>query len=144
MRKLTAIVAASALLTACGGDDSPTPRPGAALTYLRTGGVAATPQRLVVEADGASSLATGVPGSRRRSRFTLSAEQSAELQELARKAELPALSAEPQGPVTCADCYLYRVTYAGVRVERAEPDLPAALAGLVSALQDVVAAHGGG
>jgi hypothetical protein len=151
MRLLTTAVIGAALLTpvaGCGGDDG-SPAPGqpdtiaSAIAYQRGGGFAASPLELTLGADGRARLTTGIPDDRRRTQFTLSEDESSELQELARAADLPALAEEEHGPTGCADCYSYSVKYDGALVERDETEVSGAFGALVARLGEIADEHGG-
>ena len=129
------IVVAIVLLAGCGGDrDGTTDESGPLVAYARSGGIAATPERLTIERDGSATVVAGVEGE--RSSFELSeselAELSAELE--AADFELP----EDPGPGVCADCFVYEVVYGELEISYDDLDTPSAsLSALVAHLGEI-------
>ncbi len=145
MRALNAalgLIASAALLagSGCGDDDPPeTPSdPGAPLVvYERGGGIAGVAERLEVSDDGTATLTVGSVDEQ-HTEFRLS---DAELERLT--AELEAAEFEAvgtDGPNSCADCFIDRITYAGeaTTIMPEVDDVPESVGTLLTELRGLV------
>jgi hypothetical protein len=138
MRTAIAILIAAAALAAGCGDDEPAeppePEPSAPLVvYERAGGIAFTPQRLVIAHDGSASVSVEGPGGIGAD-FELSA---GELDELRAALEDATLEGEQDEP-TCADCYLYEIEYGGETTSFDQTMVPADTEPLIALLGEIV------
>jgi hypothetical protein len=130
---------AAALAAGCGDDratapTAPTTTQAAEplVVYERTGGLAFTAQRLVVEEDGSATVTVEGPGEI-GAEFQLS---EAELDEL--RALLDAASFETSEPSACADCYVYAVQSGGESTTFDQTSVPSSTAPLVEFLSKIV------
>ena len=140
MRAALAILLGSAVIGAgCGDEADQTettpPDDGPLVTYDRSGGLAYSAQRLVVEGDGAASLV--VEGYERVKPTELELSQ-AELDELRAALEEATLESDP-GPVTCSDCYSYSIEYGGEQASFDQTAIPPATEPAIGLLEQIVA-----
>lgn len=103
------------------------------------GGVANIPIELTIARDGSATLVSEFDGALER--FELSPDELAELREQLDAADLDAVELPPDPP-TCADCFLYEVTYDGVTASYDDAgDPPDSVAEAVAHLERLAAAH---
>ena len=133
------IVVAIVLLAGCGGDrEGTTDESRPLVVYARSGGVAANPERLTIERDGAATVVAGVDG--QRSSFELSESELAELSAELEAADFGAL--EDPGPSACADCFFYEVVYGDLEISYDDLDTPpASVSTLVAHLGQIAGRH---
>ena len=131
------VLAAAALIAGCGDEDSSgrttTSQSGGPLVvYERSGGIAFTAQRMVVQEDGSATVKVQGPGE-------IGAEfevPDAELEELrGLLAEATFESPEPSG---CADCYAYVLEHDGESASFDQANMSAGMEPLVSLLSEIV------
>jgi hypothetical protein len=141
MKALFALFALSAAAVApgCGDGDSTTaPETGDLVVYARTGGFASSPQRLTIAADGSATVEAGVPPG--RTTFTLGHDDLAALRAELDRADFDAVDGD--SPTSCADCYVFRITYGGrtIGYDESQP-VPDSVATVVAHLDRLTAEH---
>jgi hypothetical protein len=143
MGLLATALICTAIGTGCGGPPAAQaePRPAShfAIAFERSGGLKPTVETLVVR-PGLRAYATGPKGSRQGSAyFRMPARTAEELRRELAKARFTHLRSNADG--TCADCYLYSITYHGHTVLDLESRLPRSLMEVVDTLEAEVIAH---
>jgi hypothetical protein len=135
-----AAFAASAGATVAGAASSELPPAREfALTYERSGGLAASTELLRVAPRGfAVAESSGTRAGEGRVRFRLGGRRIRSLQRGLRAADLGSISTPKGG---CADCYIYSLTYGGTSIELAETEVPARLQAVIDEIEAVIAAH---
>ena len=103
------------------------------MTYERSGGVAYTAQRMVVEEDGSATVDVEGPGTI-GSEFELSGTELDKLRALLKAATLES-QPEPSG---CADCYVYTIDYGGESATFDQVSYPPGTEPLVAFLSEIV------
>jgi hypothetical protein len=147
MRKVALIALAGALVLVAGcgeGDSAETtttaaPTDGPLVTYSREGGVASMPVELTIETDGSATLTSEYDG--QAEDFTL---DGAELDRLTGELEAADLDGfgGPAEPSSCADCFLYTVTYGETTVSYDDTASPSdEIVALVGHLDELAMAH---
>jgi hypothetical protein len=114
-----------------------------AISYERSGGLAAMPQKLVVRPGRHAVLTTRgpAPDGLKTSRFRVAAKRIADLRGALRRADFDSIDTPAPAPGACADCYLYALRYQGHEVSFSEVDAPERLRGVLDRLEALVAAH---
>lgn len=110
-----------------------------AISYERSGGLAAMPEKLTVK-PGRDVMVTA----RRRNGgegvgFRLGVKQTKKLRAAAETARIDELPSSMPG--NCADCYVYSVTYRGKSASIAEIDVPRRMQPLIDRAEALIAAH---
>jgi hypothetical protein len=131
---------AVALAAGCGDDEPAAPTAPTAATqadgplvvYERSGGIAFTAERMVVEQDGSATVKVEGPG-RIGAEFELSDAELKELHGLLDGATLE--SPEPSG---CADCYAYVIESGGETASFDQTNYPPGTEPLVTFLSEIV------
>jgi hypothetical protein len=128
----------------CGGPAAvhPAPRPAShfAISFERSGGLKASVETLVVR-PGLRAYATGPKGAREASaHFRMDAQTAEELRRELAKAHFTDLGSTAN-PATCADCYVYSITYHGHEVVFFDSKAPPGLGEVVDRLEGEVIAH---
>jgi hypothetical protein len=110
-----------------------------ALTFERSGGLAASTQGLRVS-PGAAAIATtsGTRAGERRVKFHLGGRRIRSLQRGLRRADLGSIPARQGG---CADCYVYSFKYEGTDLELEETEVPPRLQPVIDAVEVIISAH---
>jgi hypothetical protein len=147
MALLATALVCTALSTGCGGPAAApvshaTPRPAShfAIAFERSGGLKAAVETLVVR-PGLRAYATAPKGDREASKhFKMDAGSAEELRRELAKARFSHLESTAN-PGTCADCYVYSITYHGHTVLFFDSKVPAALAEVVDGLEEEVIEH---
>jgi hypothetical protein len=147
MALLATALICTALSGGCGGPAAvpvphPVPRPASrfAIAFRRGGGLKASVETLVVRA-GLRARATAPKGRREASkRFRMDAGTAEELRRELARAHFAGLRGSPISG-SCADCYLYSITYRGHRVRFPESETPDGLGEVVDQLEGEVIAH---
>jgi hypothetical protein len=143
MGALAAVIACLVAYPGCGAEARPVPvvpTEKVALTYERSGGLAATPQKLVIR-PGRQAAATGTnaAGKKKTVHFRLSAPKTNQLRNKLLDRRF-ALLEDSVAPGNCADCYLYSIKFRGHSVSISQVDVPAWLAKTIGHLE-ALAAH---
>ncbi len=145
MALLATALMCTAMSAACGGPPAvPThaaARPASkfAIAFERSGGLKATVETLVVR-PGLRAYATGPKGPRQASaHFTMDARTAEELRRELAKARFTHL--ESTTTTTCADCYVYSITYHGHTVLFSDTKVPHSLEEVVDGLEEEVIEH---
>jgi hypothetical protein len=142
------LLATALMCTAIGaGCSSPpavhaTPRPAShfAIAFERSGGLKATVETLVVR-PGLRAYATAPRGDRQGAKhFRMDALRAEELRKELAKARFTHLRSTAN-PGTCADCYVYSITYHGHTVLFFDSRVPRGLDEVVDGLEAEVIAH---
>jgi hypothetical protein len=140
------VIAAVAVFAGCGSADDqsttggPVQTNGSLVTYTRTGGVGGIDEHLRIEPDGTATLSYGEPANTERS-FDLTGDELDRITSLLDAADFDSMPTDPQ-PTSCADCFVYTVSYGGrtITYDDASPP-PASVGELVSGLGDLAQAH---
>ena len=147
MALLATALMCTAMSVGCGGPPA-TPvlhaaaRPASrfAISFERSGGLKARVETLVVR-PGLRAYATAPKGDRQASaHFRMSAQAAEELRRELAKAGFRHLESTAN-PGTCADCYLYSITYQGHTVLFYDSKVPHGLLEVVDALEGEVIEH---
>jgi hypothetical protein len=128
----------------CGGPPAvhTAPRPAShfAIAFERSGGLKASVETLVVR-PGLHAYATGPKGDRQASaHFRMKAQTAEELRRELGKARFTHLG-NTANPTTCADCYVYSITYHGHTVLFFDSKTPHGLMEVVDRLEGEVIEH---
>jgi hypothetical protein len=111
-----------------------------AISYERSGGFAAMPQKLTIRPGRhATVTALDAHGQRRSVEFRVAAKKVERLRAAAEAARIGDLA--PSAPGSCADCFVYSVSYRGETASVAEVDVPARMRGLVNRAEALIGAH---
>jgi hypothetical protein len=111
-----------------------------AISYERSGGFAAMPQKLTIRPGRqATAVAVDPAGKRRSVQFRVAAKKIVQLRAAAEAAEIGAIA--PEVPGTCADCFVYVVRYRSESVSLSQVSVPARMQGLITRLETLVTAH---
>jgi hypothetical protein len=111
-----------------------------AISYERSGGLAAMPQKLTIRPGRhATVTALDANGRRRNVEFRVAAKKVERLRAAAETARIGEI-ASPQ-PGTCADCFRYTVAYRGEKASVEEVDVPARMRPLIARAEALIAAH---
>jgi hypothetical protein len=146
MALLATALMCTAMSAGCGGPQTPpaahaAPRPASkfAIAFERSGGLKSRVETLVVR-PGLHAYATGPKGPRQASaHFRMNAQTAEELRRELAKAHFAQL--ESTTSATCADCYVYSITYHGHTVLFSESKVPRSLDEVIDALEGEVIAH---
>ena len=142
MGLLATALACLAMSPGCGGPpvEAPPSATGFALTYERSGGLKATPQKLAIGA-GRHAVATyaDTKGGTKTVRFEISRKRVRSLRQGLAQAHFSQLESPPPGH--CADCYLYSISYRGHEVTVGQSDMSARLGDVVAELEALIQAH---
>jgi hypothetical protein len=129
----------------CGGPAAGAPPSVAqfAISYERSGGLAAMPQKLVVKRGRHAAVTTRDADSLqpRTVRFRIGVNRVEGLRSALAKAGFETIETPGPNPGACADCYLYAIDYRGHEASFSEIDLPKRLHGVVGQLEAVIASH---
>jgi hypothetical protein len=147
MALLATALVCTALSTGCGGPAAMSAghaatRPASrfAIAFERSGGLKATVETLVVR-PGLRAYATAPKGGREASKhFKMNAGTAEELRRELAKAHFTDLKSTAN-PGTCADCYVYSITYHGHTVLFFDSKVPAVLLEVVDGLEEEVIEH---
>jgi hypothetical protein len=147
MALLATALMCTALSTGCGGPPTvpvahATPRPAShfAIAFVRSGGLKARVETLVVR-PGLRAYATARKGASEDSaHFKMDAGTAEELRRELAKARFTQLESTAN-PGTCADCYTYSITYHGHTVLFFDSKVPSGLTEVVETLAEEVIAH---
>jgi hypothetical protein len=142
MGLLLATISCALALGPCAGTAPTAASPAARFTisYERSGGLAAMPQKLVIRPGRRATVtALDAHGRRRSVEFSITAKKVEQLRAAAETARIGDVAPSP--PSGCADCFVYSVTYRGETASVAEVDVPARMRGLVSRAEALIAAH---
>ena len=111
-----------------------------AVSYQRSGGLAASSESLVVTRGGhAIAESSGTRAGDRHVEFRLGARRIRLLQRALDRADLGSIAQGPNGG--CADCYLYSISYEGDRAEFDQSTIPPRLEIAISEIEAIIAAH---
>jgi hypothetical protein len=140
------LLATALMCTAIGCGGAPAvhsaPRPASrfAISFERSGGLKASVETLVVR-PGLRAYATGPKGDGEASaHFRMNARTAEELRRELAKARFAHLESTA-GPSTCADCYVYSITYHGHTVLFFDSMTPPGLMEVVDRLEGEAIAH---
>jgi hypothetical protein len=147
MALLATALICTAISTGCGGPQAipvahAAPRPPShfAIAFERSGGLKARIETLVVR-PGLRAYATAPKGNRESSaHFKMNAGTAEELRRELAKANFTHLKSTT-GPATCADCYVYSITYHGHTALFYASKVPQDLMEVVDALEEEVITH---
>jgi len=131
--------ALACLAAFCGPATMPSPVSQFAISYKRSGGLAAMPQKLVIRPGRNATLATRGPDGLRTSRFRVAPKRIEDLRGALRRADFGSVATPAPG--NCADCYLYSLRYEGHEVSFSEVDTPPRLQGVLDRIGQLVDAH---
>jgi len=142
MGLLATALACLAMSPGCGGpavEASPSATPFA-LTYERSGGLKATPQKLTI-GPGRHAIATiaDTRGGTKTVRFQIPRKRVQNLRQGLAQAHFSQLESPPPG--NCADCYLYSISYRGHEVTVGQADMSDRLDDVVTELETLIHAH---
>jgi len=146
MAMLATALICTVISTGCGGPPTmpaahAAARPASkfAIAFERSGGLKASVETLVVR-PGLRAYATGPKGPRQASaHFRMDAQTAEELRRELAKAHFTQL--ESTTSTTCADCYVYSITYHGHTVLFSDSKVPHSLEKVVDALEGEVIEH---
>jgi hypothetical protein len=110
-----------------------------AISYERSGGLAAMPQKLVIRPGRHGILTTRGPDELRTSRFRVAPKRIEGLRGALQRADFGTV--DTPEPSNCSDCYLYALRYEGREVSFSEVDMPERLHGVLDRLDKLIAAH---
>jgi hypothetical protein len=110
-----------------------------AISYERSGGFAAMPQKLIVRPGRHAILTTEGPDGLKTSRFRVAPKRIEGLRGALQRADFGTVGTPEPG--NCADCYLYALRYEGHEVSFSEVDVPGRLHGVLDRLEALTAAH---
>jgi hypothetical protein len=139
MGALLATLACMVAAGSCGDPPPPPPVEQFAITYERSGGLAAMPEKLTVRPGRNATMTVRRRNGGESVAYRLGVKQVKKLRaaaETARISELPASE-----PGSCADCYVYSVTYRGESASVAEVDVPRRMQPLIDRAEALIAAH---
>jgi hypothetical protein len=123
------------VLAACGGESSAAMLSGT-LQYAKAGGIAGVVNHLTIQPDGSAKVSTR-DGKRS---FALSASERRRVKTAVAKADLRRINVRRGAPVS--DAFGYSIRYRGRQLDFDSSAMPAKVADLVSALDDLVTRHG--
>jgi hypothetical protein len=111
-----------------------------AISYERSGGIAAMPEALAIR-PGRHATVTALDGrgKRRSVEFRVAPRKIRQLRAAAETASIGELPTSTPG--SCADCYVYSVTYRGKSASVAEVDVPGRMQPLIDRAEALIAAH---
>jgi hypothetical protein len=111
-----------------------------AISYERGGGLAAMPEALTIR-PGRHATVTAIDGrGKRRSReFRIGVKQVKQLRAAAETARIDELPTSEPG--SCADCFVYSVTYRGASASVDEVDVPRRMQPLIDRAEALIDAH---
>jgi hypothetical protein len=140
---VTALACLAAAAPGCGGPATrQSPPPAAfAISYERSGGLAATPQKLAVAPGRHGVLTTSGPSGRQTVRFRVGVTRIETLRRALERADFETIETPSPDPAGCADCYFYALRYEGHEVSFSQLEVPKGLRGVVDQLEAVIAAH---
>ncbi|MET0559011.1 MAG: hypothetical protein ABW065_10120 [Solirubrobacterales bacterium] len=110
-----------------------------AISYERSGGLAAMPENLTVRPGRRASVTIVRRGRAANVGFRLSVKQIKRLRAAAETARVGGLPTPEPG--NCADCFVYSVTYRGESASVAEVDVPRRMQPLIDRAEALIAAH---
>jgi 1,6-anhydro-N-acetylmuramate kinase len=144
MGLLATALMCAAIGTGCEGPPAvhPAPRPAShfAIAFERSGGLKASVETLVVR-PGLRAYATAPKGDREASaHFKMKAQTAEELRRELAKAHFTHLRSTANA-TTCADCYLYSITYHGHTILFSSSKTPHSLLEVVDGLEAEVIRH---
>jgi hypothetical protein len=147
MGLLVTALACLAMAPGCGGPavEAPPSVSQFALSYERSGGLAADPRSLEI-APGRHATVTGrkLPprsDSLVTARFRIGVSQVKRLRNALERADFQAIDTPGPNAGVCADCYVYAIRYQGHEVSFSQESVPEGLGGVVGQLEAVIAAH---
>jgi len=142
MGALLAVLACVVAVGNCGDPPLPATPPVEqfAISYERSGGLAAMPEKLVVH-PGRHATVTAIDGRGKRHgrEFRIGVKQAKKLRAAAETARIDELPTSEPG--SCADCYVYSVTYRDESASVAEVDVPRRMQPLIDRAEALIAAH---
>lgn len=138
---LVAAALTAAALVGCGDDgDAPPAEGGAAIEYVRTGGLAGVGERLKIGADGRATLLTGGDAGPPR-RFNVPAQQAEGVRQALDDADFAGLPTDEERSIPEPDGFNYAIRYRGHLVRREQAGLDPRLGRAIRLLDGIVAAH---
>jgi hypothetical protein len=110
-----------------------------AISYERSGGLAAMPEKLTVRPGRNAAVTVLRRNGGGSVGFRIGVKQVKKLRAAAESARIGELPASEPG--SCADCYVYSVAYRGANVSVAEDDVPPRMQPLIDRAEALIAAH---
>jgi hypothetical protein len=137
------VAATLCVLATWGPCEAPPPPPLSVrqfqISYERSGGLAAMPQKLTIRPGRRAAATVGPAGRRESVEFRVSAPK---VKQLRAAAEAVFDGGPPSPPAgNCADCYVYTVTYRDSTISSAQSDALPHMRSLVSRLDALIALH---
>jgi hypothetical protein len=142
METLLAIAACLVASSACPvtPPESTVPVEQFTAVYERSGGLKATPQRLVVRPGRrVTATTTGASGRPRTARFRISVLKAKQLRNGLQSAHLDEI--DPGAPGSCADCYVYSLSFREDTVSLSQADVPVWLNRTIERFEALIEAH---
>jgi hypothetical protein len=138
---VTAIFCMTAASSGC--VPAPTGAEKFAISYERSGGLGAMPQKLVIRSGRRATQTTRNAGAAkpRTVHFRVGVGRVQSLRRALAHAEFATIESPVPGPAVCADCFSYAIRYRGHEVEFDESQIPERLHGALRQLEAVIAAH---
>jgi hypothetical protein len=129
----------------CGGPAAEAPPSVArfAISYERSGGLAAMPQKLVIRPGRHAAVTTRDTDSLqpRTVRFRIGVKRIESLSRALEKAHFETIGTPGPNPGACADCFYYAIGYQGHEVGFSQIEVPKGLRSVIGQLEAVIAAH---
>jgi hypothetical protein len=143
MGLLATALACLAISPGCGGPAVEAPPSVAqfALFYERSGGLKATPRRLVIRPGRNATAAVDTGADSRAVFFRVGVRRVRSLQAALERADFHAIGPPGPNPGVCADCFSYAIRYRGHEVAFSQVTVPKGLQPVVDQLESTIEDH---